>query len=236
MRFGGLQRLTLSDFPGRVAAVAFAAGCNFRCAYCHNPALVNGAGIPSNSTARDVLDLLDRRRGMLDGLVISGGEPTLQRALIPFSRQVKQRGVAIKLDTNGSRPELLRQLLDEELVDYVAMDIKAPLERYDHVAGARKVARAVGQSIELLMCSAVDHEFRTTVVKPLLDGDDVVAIGCLLYGSARYVLQPYRSECTLDPELPGQATAFSQREMGDLRDRLRGMGIACSVRGVPGLV
>ncbi len=111
MRFGGLQRLTLSDFPGRVAAVAFAVGCNFRCAYCHNAALVNGAGAPSNSTARDVLNLLDRRRGKLDGLVISGGEPTLQRALIPFVRQVKQRGVAVKLRTKGSPPELLPGLL-----------------------------------------------------------------------------------------------------------------------------
>lgn len=235
MRFGGLQRLTLSDFPGRVAAVAFAVGCNFRCAYCHNAALVNGAGTPSNSTARDVLNLLDRRRGKLDGLVISGGEPTLQRALIPFVRQVKQRGVAVKLDTNGSRPEVLRRLLDEELLDYVAMDVKAPLERYDAVAGARATARAIGRSIELLLCSTVDHEFRTTVVKPLLNGDDIVAIGCLLYGSARYVLQPYRSESTLDPGLPDRSTAFSSQEMGDLRDRLRGMGIACSVRGVPGL-
>ncbi len=232
MRFGGLQRLTLSDFPGRVAAVAFATGCNFRCAYCHNPGLLACEGKGSLHTERDVLNLLDRRRGMLDGLVISGGEPTLQRALIPFSRQVKQRGVAIKLDTNGSRPELLRQLLDEELVDYVAMDIKAPLERYDHVAGARKVARAVGQSIELLMCSAVDPEFRTTVVRPLLAEDDILSIGCLLQESARYVLQPFVSDRTLDPTCGQWASSFSSDELGSMRDRLRGMGIACSVRGL----
>jgi pyruvate formate lyase activating enzyme len=235
MRFGGLQRLTLSDYPGRVAAVAFASGCNFRCAYCHNPALLGGRSEESPYTTRDVLNLLDRRRGKLNGLVISGGEPTLQRTLIPFSRQVKARGLAIKLDTNGSRPEVLRQLLEEELVDYVAMDIKAPLERYDSVAGAREVARAIGQSIELILCAAVDHEFRTTVVKPLLAEDDVVSIGCMLYGTARYVLQPFVPDQTLDPTLGQRASAFTAGEMGSLRDRLVGMGIPCSVRGVPGL-
>ncbi len=235
MRFGGLQRLTLSDFPGRVAAVAFTAGCNFRCAYCHNPALVACDRGVDSYTARDVLNLLDRRRGKLDGLVISGGEPTLQRALIPFVRQVKRRGLAVKLDTNGSRPEVLGRLLDEGLVDYVAMDVKAPLARYEAVAGAREAARSVGRSIERVLCSAVDHEFRTTVVRPLLASDDVIEIGCLLYGSARYVLQSFVPGTTLDPALPDTASAFSTEEMGALRDRLRGMGIACSVRGVPGL-
>ena len=234
MHFGGLLRTSLSDFPGRVAAVAFARRCNFRCAYCHNPQLVTGGEPAGCIDSRSVLDLLGRRRGMLDGLVISGGEPTLQQTLLPFVRQVKALGVAVKLDTNGSRPDVLRQLLADELVDYVAMDVKAPLDRYGAVAGARGMAPAIQRSIELLLCSAVDHEFRTTVVKPLLRGDDVVEIGAMLYGAARYVLQPFVACSTLDPELSGRAASFSADEMVDLRDQLRAMGIACSVRGVPG--
>ena len=165
MKIGGFQPFTLTDYPGRVAAIVFTQGCNFRCPYCHNARL-----LPTDRPKRDlipetyVFDHLSRRRRQLDGLVITGGEPTIQEDLPRFIRRVRRLGLKIKLDTNGSRPGVIRQLLEENLLDYIAMDIKAPPEQYESVIRRPVDADALQASMELIKNSSVPHEFRTPAV------------------------------------------------------------------------
>lgn len=191
MNIAGLEKCSCVDYPGRLAAVVFTAGCNWNCFYCHNRPLLNPQGGASRLAPETVLDWLARRRGFLDAVVISGGEPTLQAGLDEFIRAVRALGFAVKLDTNGTRPAVLRALLEEHLLDFVAMDIKAPLEKYEAVCGVPVDPRALDESIELLLAGEVDYEFRTTVI-PQLTADDVRAIAARIRGAKRYVLQQYR--------------------------------------------
>ncbi len=193
MLIGGLQPFTLSDFPGRTAAIAFAQGCNFRCPFCHNrqlwsPACKDGQRV----FEEDVLALLTNRRGYLSGLVITGGEPTLQADLLSFIRHVKRLGMAVKLDTNGSRPEILEMLLDEALVDHIAMDVKAPWNKYELLCGVEVDPSAIRQSIGIIAASTVAHHFRTTHIKALLDQTDVKAIRDMLPPHSEFRVQRHR--------------------------------------------
>jgi len=205
--------------------VAFTRGCNYRCPYCHNPDLVEVHG-DDPVTEVELFALLEKRRGQLDGVVFTGGEPTLQPDLADVLRRVRDLGFATKLDTNGSRPGVIEALLAEGLVDFVAMDVKAPLERYPEVAGAP--ADGVEQSIGLLLRAGVETEFRTTVVPGLLERSDVLAIGDLVRGAPRYVLQPFAPGATLEPGFGGQAPDPEWLE--ELRSALMDRGIACSLR------
>jgi pyruvate formate lyase activating enzyme len=229
MKFSGLQRTTFSDFPGKVAAIVFTKGCNFRCPFCHNPELVAGPSDAELSEA-DVLAFLESRRGRLGGLVVTGGEPTLHAGLAEFLASVRALGLATKLDTNGSRPDVLRRLLDEELLDFVAMDVKAPLRKYDVLAGCAVDPARVEESIRLIVASGIDHEFRTTALHRFLDDDDILEIGETVRGAQRYVLQPFVSAHTLDDSLVGQDLSFSPVELRSLSARLTGDALACSVR------
>jgi pyruvate formate lyase activating enzyme len=199
MRFGGFQPFTLSDFPGRTAAIAFTQGCNFRCPYCHNGALLPML-VPEENLVPEsvVLDHLRRRRMQLDGLVVTGGEPTLQPALPVFLRKVKGMGFLVKLDTNGSSPGVLKGLLDEELVDFVAMDIKAPSHKYSLLAGVPAPLRAIEKSIALIKWSGVEHQFRTTHVPELLSSGDLQSIVNSLPDGSAHVVQRFRPEHALD--------------------------------------
>ena len=165
MIIGGFQPFTLSDFSGHVAAIVFTQGCNWRCSYCHNRSLLKMRR-PEQELIPEthVFDLLHRRRNELDGLVITGGEPTIQEDLARFLHEVRRLGLAIKLDTNGSQPGVIRRLLEEELLDYIAMDIKAPIDRYESVVGHPVDIGPIQTSIELIKNSGVPHEFRTPVV------------------------------------------------------------------------
>lgn len=154
----------------------------------------------ANIPEREVLDLLHRRRGFLDGLCVGGGEPTLHRELPGFLYRVKSLGYGVKLDTNGSRPKMLRKLMDEALVDYVAMDIKAPFSRYAEVVRFKVDVEAVRQSIKMLRRGGIDYEFRTTVVPGVLSGEDIEEIAKAIVGSKRYVIQQFRPGSTLCPE------------------------------------
>ncbi len=202
MKIGGLEPFTLSDFPGCAAAVVFAQGCNFRCPFCHNGTLIPSAVGEENLIPEDrVLDFLRSRRGRLEGVVVSGGEPTIQPDLAEFLRKVKGMGFATKLDTNGSRPDVVGHLIRERLVDYVAMDVKGPLYAYDRLAGTPTAANRILESIRLIAGSGVKHEFRTTVVKPLLDAEDLRETRALVPESSPYRLQAFRPENALDPAL-----------------------------------
>ncbi len=221
MQIGGLQKHSLIDFPGRISAVLFLTGCNFRCPYCHNPQLVarpapGGMGL---STAA-VEAFLQERRGLLQGVVLSGGEPTLQPGLPALCRRLKAMGYAVKLDTNGSRPRVIRRLVAEGLVDYLAMDIKTDLARYAGCFSRRCDAAAVGEGIRRVMEAGVDYEFRTTCAHPLITPAVIERIARLISGSRLYALQPARPGRMLRPDFfAGTDPSPSAAEMEALRRR-----------------
>ena len=189
MLIGGLLKFSLIDYPGKVAAVIFTQGCNYRCPFCHNPDLVLPESFNPPLNVEDVMSFLVKRRGQLQGIVITGGEPTLHADLKEFIRDIKALGFLVKLDTNGSRPDVLADILKENLVDLVAMDIKSSLAGYCKATGGAADLEAVKASIALIRSSGVDHIFRTTVLKGIVSGEDIRQIGVLLGSYDHYKLQ-----------------------------------------------
>jgi len=216
----GLVKSSLLDYPGRIAASIFCGGCNFRCPNCHNSALVLHPNRGPNIADSSIWSFLDTRHGLLDGVVISGGEPTLQEDLPAFAERVHALGFLVKLDTNGYRPAVLAAMIDASLVDYVAMDIKAPLHphAYALAAGVNVEIERVMRSINVLTASHVDHEFRTTVVPGILDRAEIVQIAQQIAGANRYYIQQFAPRSTLAPEMMEQApySADRLREMATL--------------------
>jgi pyruvate formate lyase activating enzyme len=205
MNLGGYQKLTLIDFPGTLATTVFTVGCNFRCPFCHNPELVLGAGqIASgteNKTEREFFDFLKKRVGKLEGVCITGGEPTLQPDLVDFIKKVRAMGFLVKLDTNGARPDILKKLLDLKLLDFVAMDIKNQLKNYQKTVGVKVDTERIKLSVELIRNSRPPYEFRTTVVPGIHTEKDFLEIAKWLSGAKAYYLQEYREDVILDKNL-----------------------------------
>jgi len=204
MIIGGVQKVSLIDYPGHICAVVFLRGCNFRCPYCHNPELVDPAQFGECVPEDDVWRYLEGRRGKLDAVTVSGGEPTLQTDLPEFIRQIRERDFKVKIDTNGSRPDVLDGLVRDGLVDYIAMDVKGPLSKYGLVTGSRVKAETIARSIEIIKVSGVAYEFRTTAVKSLLTPDDLIMIGKSLEKADRYVLNRFIAAQTLDHAFGGE--------------------------------
>ncbi len=190
MRISGLQKLTLLDYPEKVACTVFTFGCNFRCPFCHNAGLVVGEQ-PDEIKEDDFFAYLDKRKGVLDGVAITGGEPTLQKDLIPFIKRIKGKGLAVKLDTNGARPEVIKDILDQGIVDYFAMDVKNGPKKYAATAGVDIDLNKIKESIALLIERAPDYEFRTTVVKGFHEKGDFEEIGKMIAGAKKYFLQKF---------------------------------------------
>lgn len=217
MTFSGFIKTDLVNYPGLVAAAVFTGGCNFRCPYCHNPEFVVPGSDPAYTdetyTEEEVLSYLTRRSAMLDALVVSGGEPTLHPDLPDFLRRVRPLGLKIKLDTNGSRPRVLGSLIEAGLVDYVAMDIKAPFEKYGLFGFPD--TRAIKESIGILEKSGMKHEYRTTCPKGLLEPDDFPKIAGLIKNDAVWYLQTFNPRKTLDPEF-GRATSYTEDELREI--------------------
>ncbi|MGI6623420.1 MAG: anaerobic ribonucleoside-triphosphate reductase activating protein [Clostridiaceae bacterium] len=191
MRIAGLQKNSMVDFPGKISAVIFTQGCNMNCGYCHNRRLIKFTEENEVYDEDSVLAFLDKRRGLLDGVVISGGEPTLQKDLPCFIEQVKKMGFKTKLDTNGTDPGCLKTLIDSSLLDYVAMDIKAPLCKYGMVCCSPVNTEKLMESIEILKNAFIEYEFRTTYT-PELNDDDLMDISRIIKGAKKYVLQQYK--------------------------------------------
>jgi pyruvate formate lyase activating enzyme len=211
MRIGGFVPVSLCDYPCRVAAVIFTQGCNFRCPFCHNGQLVDSCS-DGSLDAENVLNQLADRSSRLGGVVVSGGEPTLQPDLPDFLHRIKGLGLAVKLDTNGSRPDVLQALLDDRLVDYIAMDIKAPWNKYHQLAGVSDDACdtiLLRRSLRLIASSGLPHEFRTTRVAPLLSSEDCGAISGQVPAGSTHKWQAFRSEHSLDPALRGGVVELS---------------------------
>lgn len=230
MLIGGLQKLTLIDFPGKIAATVFTVGCNFFCPYCHNPDLVEPSKIRVSVKFKEdeILRFLEIRKNILEGVCITGGEPTIQGDLPDFIKRIKDLGLAVKLDTNGTNPDMLEKLLVENLLDYIAMDIKAPLEKYKEVVGRNVRLEDIQRSSELARLLA-DYEFRTTVLPVLHSREDILSIGRWLQGSKKYYLQQFRSLKTLDSAFEKEKP-FEMEELAKLRNSLGVFFDECGIR------
>lgn len=208
MKITGLMKTTLLDFPGKVACTVFTYGCNFRCEFCHNARLVTEIN-PDNITEEEFFSFLSKRQGVLDGVCISGGEPTLQKDLPGFIRRIKEMGFAVKLDTNGYEPEILQSLIDEGLLDYVAMDIKSSPAGYSKICGVDINMEKIKKSVSILKEGKVDYEFRTTCVREHHTQEDFEAIAQWLQGNSKYYLQHFEDSGNLIGE---GLSAFSKKE------------------------
>lgn len=191
MKIKGLQKTTLLDFPSKVACTVFTGGCNFRCPFCHNASLVLRPDESNGVDTEEFFSFISKRKGILDGVCITGGEPLLQPDIIPFIERIRSIGLLVKLDTNGSFPEKLAEILDRGLVDYVAIDVKNSSARYAETCGLPVFPENVLKSIELLMSGGIDYEFRTTVVDELHSVGDIEDIAKLIKGAKRYFLQNF---------------------------------------------
>jgi pyruvate formate lyase activating enzyme len=232
MHLGGLQKSSLVDYPGKLSSVVFLSGCNFDCPYCHNPALASGStACPTELTVSNIFSFLEQRQGFLDGVVISGGEPTLQHDLEDFCRRIKAFGFPVKLDTNGSRPKVLERLIDAKLVDYVAMDLKTDPLLYKSYIKADCGPDPIFESIRILMASGIDYEFRTTCVKPIVTLETIANISRLVQGARLYALQRFRSKDVLHPEFfGGVENEYSDEELQKLRAAAKPWVSRCILR------
>ncbi len=202
VRIKGLVETSLIDWPGRLATVIFLPGCNLRCRYCHAKDIILGGLGDEHIPIEAVLEMLAGHEGWLDGVVISGGEPTLCRGLGRLCEEIRNRGFSVKLDTNGTRPSVVAGLINDGLIDAVSMDIKAPLDyRYLEVTQTIFGLRRIGQSIDIILNSSIEYEFRTTVAPSLLSPADVGEIARAIQGARRYVLQPFRPHACLDKSM-----------------------------------
>lgn len=227
MRIGGLQKCSLIDYPGKICAIVFTVGCNFRCPFCHNPELVDEtADLMSED---DILAFLERRKNLLDAVTITGGEPTMHSDLLLFMRKLKGMGYLVKLDSNGTNPEVLSTVIDEKLADYIAMDIKSPLEKYGETVARPVDTVKIKESITFIMESGIDYEFRTTVVKSLLSPEDIHGIGEAIRGAKRYFLQKFVPTKTLNPAFL-RKTTYSDAEFEEMRTMMGEYVRTCDIR------
>lgn len=204
MLIGGYQKLTLIDYPGKVATTVFTVGCNFRCPFCHNPELIDfpKEEFPTyRKNEKLFFDFLEKRKGKLDGVCVTGGEPTVQPDLLGFLGKIKKMGFLVKLDTNGSRPEIVKEVIARKLADFFAMDIKNRAQCYQETSGSEVPDANIRESIRLIRESGIPHEFRTTVVPGLHEESDFEGIVDLIGGAPSYFLQEFRDFRILSPEL-----------------------------------
>ncbi len=211
--------MTLVDFPGKIAAIVFTQGCNFRCGFCHNPELVCPELFQAPIPQEDILTYLGSRKGKLEGVVITGGEPTIQRGLVDFIMKLKALGFAVKLDTNGSQPEVVGSLIELKLIDYIAMDVKTSLSGYFRAAGVSCDTDKIQESIRLIKSGGLPHQFRTTLVKGVCSAEDLKEIQGLIAGTEHYALQPFVcSQKMINPAFARQEN-YTSREMEEFKTR-----------------
>lgn len=229
MRFG-LRKMTLLDFPGKVACTVFTCGCNFRCPFCHNASLVRGNQKDMELSFEELFEFLERRKKLLDGVAVTGGEPLLHPGTPELLKKIKSLGYAVKLDTNGSFPEQLEAVITSGAADHIAMDIKSSADAYDRVCGRTGMIGKVRRSIELLKNSGIPYEFRTTVVKGLHTPEDMKGIGQLVAGAELYFLQNFvETEDLLAPR--SGFSGFSQEELLQLLEAVKEFVPAAAIRG-----
>ena len=227
MKISGLMKLTLLDFPGRTACTVFTSGCNFRCPFCHNATLVRGEG--EDISEEEFFNFLSKRQGMLDGVAVTGGEPLMHPEVVDFARRVRDMGFMVKIDTNGSYPDRLRELVETGLCDYVAMDIKSSPEGYERAAGTKVPMENIKESVSFLMNSGIDFEFRTTVARGVVLPGDFEGIGKWIAGDEKYFLQGFIDSGDILGEGVG---AYSAGEMKSFLETVKKYVPKAELRGV----
>ena len=233
MLIGGLQRTTLIDYPGKVAATVFTLGCNFNCPFCHNPELVDREKIKEQPIIKEgaFFDFLESRKKLLDAICITGGEPTIHNDLVSFIGKIKEKGFLVKLDTNGSRPKILSELFQKNLVDFAAMDIKSSLNKYCQAISGQIEQKDILESIDLIRNSGKEYEFRTTVVPGLVDKEDIKKIGQLLNGAKSFALQQFEIGKNLNDLWKG-VKLYSEDELNEMAEIARQYFHKVELRGV----
>ena len=229
MKICGLNKTTLLDYPGHVASTVFFGGCNFRCPFCHNGDLVLNSGEMLGYNEEEVLTFLKKRKNVLEGVCITGGEPTLYNQLPDFITKIKELGYKVKLDTNGSCPNMIETLIEKKLIDYIAMDIKAPISDYDKVCGVAVDIEKVKRSVKMLKEGKVPYEFRTTVVKELHSKQAIMEIVEWIKGADNYYLQSYQET---DKNICRGFASMAKEELFALENELRKYVKNVKVRGV----
>ena len=247
MEIGGLQKLTLIDFPGKLAGTVFLIGCPFRCPFCYNLELVMPELIEKHAqrghpiSQKEFFNFLKEKKGLLEGVCITGGEPTANSDLPEFCKEIKEMGFLVKLDTDGYDPEMMKKLIDEKLIDYLALDVKAPKEKYGRLIGieneafVEKIVKNIERSVEILKEGKIDYEFRTTVVPTLLEKEDILKIGKWLSSLSpgqklpKYYLQNFRPEKTLDPSFE-KIKPYTQEYLLEIKIAISPFFEVCQVR------
>ena len=232
MKIGGLIRNSLIDYPGKMSCVIFLSGCNFDCPYCHNPELAKGTSLSPGYLSEDLIfDFLKSRKGFLDGVVISGGEPTLQKGLISFCEKIRLMGYPVKLDTNGSRPEVIKKLINEDLVNYIAMDIKTDPSHYTPLIKDNSSTDDIFLSVRIIKESNIDYEFRTTCIKSLVNESILNNMSHWLKGSRLYALQQFSKTRVLYPEFfKDGSNVYNDNELLKLKSLAEQFVNKCIVR------
>lgn len=240
IEIGGFQKTTFIDYPGRLAATIFLIGCNFRCPFCYSAELVlpEKIKLQPRIPKKDFFRFLKERKGLIEGIVICGGEPTIHKDLPEFIKKIKDSGYLVKLDTNGSNPALLKKLIDKKLIDYFAMDIKAPLmfSKYDKATGVKIDLKKIKKSIDIIKSSGIDYEFRTTVVPSLHTKEDIIQIAKEIGGNpatgsgrGKYFLQNFRPEKTINPDLE-RVKPCSKEFLAEIKKEIAKFFDVCEVR------
>lgn len=230
MKIGGLQKTSLQDYPEEVSSIIWTIGCNFSCPFCYNKNLVDGNinEIPED----EVFSFLEKRKKLIDGLVISGGEPFLQKDLKDFCKKVKKLGYKIKIDTNGTFPDKLKELIDEKLVDYIAMDIKAPKEKYDKLTNVKTDIKKIEKSIDLIKNSGLGYEFKTTFAPEMLTNEDIKDIAKWIEGSKKYYLQQFENCMPLVSSELENVKPYSKEKLLETLNDIKSYFEICEVRGI----
>ncbi len=230
MKIGGFQKTTLLDYPEHVSAIIWTVGCNFRCPFCYNTGLVYEE---SDLFSEDeILDFLKKRKAFLEALTISGGEPFLQKDLKKFCKKVKNLGYKIKIDTNGTFPDKLKEMIDEKLVDYISMDIKAPKEKYEKLSGVKTDIEKINKSIEILKNSDIEYEFKTTVVPEFLEDKDIQEIAKWIKGSNKYFLQQFKNDIPVIKSDLASLKPYSEEYLQNILKVVKPYFSKCKLRGI----
>jgi pyruvate formate lyase activating enzyme len=231
MAIGGIQKLTLIDYPGKLAATVFLTGCNFRCPWCYSSEIVLPEKIKEQKkiSEKELFSFLEEKNGLLEGVVLCGGEPTMSKDLASLIKKIKKAGFFVKLDTNGSDPKTLKNLIDKKLVDYVAMDLKAPKEKYREITNSKIDVKEIQKSIDILREGKVDYEFRTTIVPGLHRREDILAMARWISGARKYYLQNFRAEKTIDKKFES-IKPYTQEFLLDIQKAISPFFEVCQVR------
>jgi len=227
----GYLRISLIDYPGKIVSLVFLPRCNFRCPFCFNVEMVKDSDKLRTVEPEEIFEHLKSQRKWLDGVCITGGEPTLHEGLLEFIRKIKELGFLVKLDTNGTNPEMLEELIKNKLIDYVAMDIKGPLKKYQEITESEVDEKTIQKSIDIIRNSGIDYEFRSTILPRFHSKEDILAIGKWLKGSKKYCLQQFRNEKTLDKKFENEKV-YTPDELKELAESVKEFFDTIEVRGI----